>query len=84
MSVFGDGLVIEREGQLDVFVPATVIEEVTSARGIAQEVYEREGIVAITWRNGERLITTGLRMATPDDHVALMKAIDRLIGRAAA
>lgn len=84
VSVLGDGLIIERDGEPDVYMPRTIIEEVATARGIAQEVYERDGIVAITWRSGDRRITTGLRMASADEHVALVDAVNRLIGRAEA
>lgn len=82
VGVASSGVLLRREGALDLFIPAVDIQEVTSAKGIAQEVYERDGIVAITWRNGGRSITTGLRMPQSSDHVALIRAVRVLIGKA--
>jgi hypothetical protein len=82
VKVGADGVLIRREGALDLFLPAQDIVEVTSAKGIAQEVYERDGIVAITWRSGGRLVTTGLRMSHSADHVAMVRAVTDLIGKA--
>lgn len=76
------GVLIAREGAADVFLPTELIEDVTTARGMAQEVYEQEGLVAITWRSGDRLVTTGLRMEGPDDHVAVVSEVSALIGKA--
>ncbi len=80
--VGADGVLIRRDGALDVFLPAGQIVEATSAKGIAQEVYERDGIVAITWRSGLRSITTGLRLPRAAEHVALLDAVSELIGKA--
>ena len=82
VGVGAEGVLIRREGALDLFLPARDIVEVTSAKGIAQEVYERDGIVAITWRSGGRCITTGLRMSRSADHVAMIRAVTDLIGKA--
>lgn len=76
------GVLLRREGALDLFLPAGDILEVTSAKGIAQEVYERDGIVAITWRSGGRSVTTGLRMPGSADHVGLIRVVSALIGKA--
>ena len=78
--VGADGLLIERDGETELYLPGTLIEDVGSARGIAQEVYERDGLVAISWRSGERSITTGLRMASAQDHTAVIAAVRRMMG----
>ena len=82
VEVAQPGVLIRREGALDLFLPSADIVEVTSAKGIAQEVYERDGIVAITWRSGGRQVTTGLRMAHSADHGAMIRAVADLIGKA--
>lgn len=76
------GVLIRREAEQDLFLPLAAIEEIATARGIAQEVYERDGLVAITWRSGERRVTTGLRMSRAQDHVALVDAVNGMIGKA--
>ena len=76
------GMLIVREGAADVFLPTELIRDVATARGMAQEVYEREGLVAVTWRSGDRLVTTGLRMDGPDDHIAVVSQVSALIGKA--
>jgi len=82
VSVGAAGVLIAREGEQDIFLPTSVMQEVTSARGMAQEVYEREGLVAITWRIGDRRVTTGLRMAHPQEQLALIRAVSTMIGKA--
>ncbi len=82
VAVGPPGIAIRREGEAALFLPAALIEDVSTARGMAQEVYERDGLVAVTWRSGERRITTGLRMARPEDQVALVGAVTAMIGKA--
>lgn len=74
------GVFIDRDGEAGLYLPAGRIAEVDSARGIAQEVYERDGLVAITWRSGQRSVTTGLRMASAQDHAAFVNEVRRMIG----
>jgi len=82
IGVGRQGVLIRREGGLDLFLPAAAIAEVASARGMAQEVYESEGLVAITWTTAGRSVTTGLRMSRAEDHVALTGAVADMIGKA--
>lgn len=74
------GVLIQRDGETALYLPGGLIEEVASARGMAQEVYERDGLVAITWRSGTRSVTTGLRMAGAQDHTALLAGVRRIMG----
>lgn len=74
------GLLIERDGERSLYLPGALIEDVASARGMAQEVYERDGLVAISWRSGTGSITTGLRMGSAEDHTALIEAVRRIMG----
>lgn len=84
IGVGSAGVLVDREGAAPIFLPAARIVEVSTARGMAQEVYERDGLVAITWDGAARpeqseRITTGLRLQ-PDDQVALITAVRTLIG----
>jgi hypothetical protein len=79
------GLLVQRAGSEPLFLPSERLIEATTARGIAQEVYERDGLVAITWQgrsgppqDADR-VTTGLRLQ-PDDQIALLTAVRSLIG----
>lgn len=78
--VAGTGLLVEREGERTLYLPGDVIEGVSSARGMAQEVYEQGGLVAISWRSGAGSVTTGLRMGSAQDHTALIEAVRRIMG----
>ncbi len=77
------GVRITRTGESELFIPAGALVETTSARGIAQHVFEADGIVALTWRSGEHLLTTGLRMQDPADHAAILHAATTMTGEVA-
>lgn len=74
------GILITRVGEPTLFLSNAALVEVTTARGIAQEVYERDGVVALTWQSGTGQVTTGLRMADPQDQLALVAAIQNRLG----
>jgi hypothetical protein len=78
VSVDPSGVLIERVGEQNLFLPTHDILQAQSARGIAQEVYESDGLVAITWRTGQRSVTTGLRLTRAEDHLALLSALAAL------
>lgn len=74
------GILITRVGEPTLFLSNDALVEVTQARGMAQEVYERDGIVALTWRSGEGQVTTGLRLADPQEQVSLVAAVQQRLG----
>lgn len=74
-----DGVLIRRQGAADVYVPAGLIREVGSARGIAGKAYERGGVLVVTWELGGRLVDTGFRADAADEQRHLLDAIAGLV-----
>lgn len=78
LVVADEGVLFEREGEPDLFVPRASLREVRLDRGIAGEVYEQGGVVVLTWQLGEALLDTGFRANRTQDHVDVMDALHRL------
>jgi hypothetical protein len=55
------GVLIEREGASDVFIPAESLRGVRLATGMAGKYLREEGLVVITWQHGDRTLDTGLK-----------------------
>ncbi|GAA2065484.1 hypothetical protein GCM10009839_91420 [Catenulispora yoronensis] len=55
------GVLVEREGATDVFIPAAAIRGVRLATGMAGKYLRDEGLVVITWQHGDRTLDTGLK-----------------------
>lgn len=60
-TLYGKGVVIERQGSETVFVPAGSVVEASLAPGLAGKVVGAGGLLVIRWRLGGQQIDTGLR-----------------------
>lgn len=72
-----EGVLVLRVGEPDLLIPFSAITGVESRRGLAQEVYERDGMVAVLWTWGEHPLCTGLRMSDPQAHTELIRRINQ-------
>ncbi len=79
LSVRADGVLLERAGAPDVFVPANDMVEARLDRAIAGGAYEAGGLVVLRWRLGARLVDTGIRLADPDRHPEVVAAATALV-----
>jgi hypothetical protein len=68
-----DGIVVEREGLPDLYVPYDVVEGVSLGDALAGKVIGRGGMVLVDWRLGGRLLTSGFRA---DDHAVHRRVVD--------
>ena len=59
--VAAEGVLIEREGASDLFIPAEAVRSVRLATGMAGKYLRDEGLVVITWQHGDRTLDTGLK-----------------------
>jgi hypothetical protein len=80
ITVRDDGILVERTGARDVFVPGEDLVEVQLGRAIAGAVYEEGGLLVLTWRLGDRVLDTGFRAGRVDEHAELVDAIAPLVG----
>jgi len=84
VRVFAGGVVVEREGAEDVFVPAADVVEAKTAPGMAGKFVGKDGLVVVTWRltapgaDGPVTLDTGLRTRHAADRPLLVDAVNAL------
>jgi len=67
LSVFTDGLQIERDGETSFAIDARDIVKVERASASIDRGVERAGLLAISWMLAETAVTTNLRIDASDD-----------------
>jgi len=67
LSVFTDGLQIERDGEKSFAIYALDIVKVERASASIDRGVERSGLLAISWMLAETAVTTNLRIDASDD-----------------
>ncbi|WP_143556695.1 hypothetical protein [Sanguibacter antarcticus] len=87
VQVFDAGVVIERRGAADVFVPAGVLRGVRRVAGMAGKYVGGEGIVVIEWSasspDGAPVpLDTGIRTQRASDRSILVDAVGALTASA--
>lgn len=78
-----DGLLIDRDGEPAIFVPAADLHTVTTGKGLAGEVLEKDGIAVFTWTLGDARLATGFRADRATDQRAVLDAAAGLITQTA-
>ncbi len=81
VSVHDAGVLVERTGAADLFVPAGALRAATAAPGIAGKVVGGDGLVVLTWAvaaDDARGLDTGLRTRHAADREALIAAAGEL------
>ena len=78
-TVHQDGLLLEREGEPNIFIERAELSAVRLDRGLAGEVYEAGSVVIVTWTIGEASLDTGIRPAHTSDTITLATALATLI-----
>jgi hypothetical protein len=59
--VAAEGVLVEREGASDLFIPGASIRGVRLATGMAGKYLRDEGLVVVTWQHGDRTLDTGVK-----------------------
>lgn len=80
VTVRDDGVLVQRTGARDVFVPVGAVRGARLDRAIAGAVYEDGGLVVLTWQLGGHELDTGFRADQPDGHGRLAAALAGLGG----
>jgi hypothetical protein len=84
VGVHADGVMVARQGEPPLWVPAADLLDVHRQRGMVGKVADREGIVVITWRLGDQDVDTGLRPRYERDRQPLEAAVSTLLGQTAS
>jgi hypothetical protein len=85
VSVHAGGVLIERDGADDLWVPVTAIRSAGLAPGMAGKYVGADGLVVITWAVPEAdgvaatLVDTGLRTRRAEDRGGLVDAVRYLL-----
>nr|BFF16994.1 hypothetical protein GCM10025730_05150 [Promicromonospora thailandica] len=85
VSVHDGGLVIEREGAQDLWLPVGTIRNASLAPGMAGKYVGTDGLVVVTWAVPEAdgvapaLVDTGLRPRRATDRGGLVDAVRHLL-----
>lgn len=85
MTVHRSGVLIARQGAPDLFVPASALEAVSLAPGMAGKFVGQDGLVVLTWTvpaagdAPETRLDTGLRTPIAPDRATLLNAARELL-----
>ena len=79
ITVFDQGLFVDRDGAQALFLPTDVLVSVDTGRGIAGQVFEKDGLVIITWNLADQLLATGVRADSAADQVELMHQLQNFV-----
>ncbi|WP_317494921.1 transporter [Haloechinothrix sp. LS1_15] len=58
---YSAGVVVDRDGAPDFFIPAESLVDARLSKGMAGKVMGVDGLLVITWRLGDQLVDTGFR-----------------------
>lgn len=72
------GLVVERPGARDFFVPAAALRGARPDKGIAGKVLTEGGLLVVTWALGDKLIDSGFRSDHAAEHPAWVDALNQM------
>lgn len=83
VSAADEGLLLDRQGEPPLFLPAAALREVATAPGMVTKVVGRHGILAVGWRWGTEDVVSGIWFANPSDQHAVRGWVERMIAAAA-
>ncbi|MFD8913854.1 hypothetical protein [Streptomyces sp. NPDC059575] len=73
------GLVVERPGANDFFVPVDALRGARLDKGIAGKVLTEGGLLIVTWAHGDKLIDSGFRSDRAAEHNEWADTLNHLI-----
>jgi hypothetical protein len=83
VEVHADGVLVRRRGSSDLFCPASSIQAVTRASGMAGTAVGADRVVVIRWTIGGTCLDTGLLPRHPADTDGLVEALLAVMDRPA-
>jgi hypothetical protein len=70
------GILFERSGASDVYIPRSSLVEVTLGSGVSGSVRAKDSVVIFVWNLGEHRIATGVRADTVHGHQLLIGLLE--------
>ncbi|MDQ1247423.1 MAG: hypothetical protein QG597_1793 [Actinomycetota bacterium] len=81
VEVSAAGVLFDRDGAPEIFIPASMLTAVNSGKGVAGDVVEREGFAVVSWQLGEVALDTAFRADRAADQRAVMQAAAALVAQ---
>lgn len=78
-AVYPHGLLFDRSGDSDVYIPRQNLAGVRLERGMAGKFVEKDGLVVVSWTLDSQTFDTGFRTRYAADKTQLLAAISALI-----
>jgi hypothetical protein len=79
LAITPAGVLIERVGEVPVWIPAASLRDVRLGSGQAQKAFESGGLILIRWQLGDREVETGFRADRSEQHIATAAALRGLV-----
>jgi len=79
MSVHPEGVLLDRDGAPELFIPRDCLRSVGTGRGLAGTVVEREGMTILGWTWGGVDLDSGFRSPIAADQRAVTQAAAALV-----
>lgn len=79
LSLSDAGVLLQRVGEVDLWIPREDLLDVRLGSGQAQKAFEAGGLILITWRLGDLEVDTGFRADDPQHHIETASAISALV-----
>jgi hypothetical protein len=78
-AVYPHGLLFDRSGDSEVYIPRQDLAGVRLERGIAGKFVEKDGLVVVSWTMDSQTFDTGFRTRYAADKMQLLAAVSALI-----
>jgi len=79
LTLTEEGLRVVRPASTDFFVPRSALRGARTDRAIAGKVLPEGGLLVVTWEHGGTLLDSGFRSEHPEEHLAWVAAVERLL-----
>ncbi len=84
VEVLESGVQLLGTAEFALWIPRDIIIGVRTARGIAGDVVEPDGMIVVTWRLGYVDIDSGIRVTRHSDHELVLSALRTLVSHSSS
>ena len=78
LLIYPDSIIFTRNGAKDLWIPAKKLAVITTDRGMAGKVVEKNGLVVIGWTLDGHRVQTGFRTRYAEDKQAVLQELRRI------
>ena len=78
LLIYPDSIIFTRDGAKDLWIPAKKLSVITTDRGMAGKVVEKDGLIVIGWTLDVHRVQTGFRTLYAEDKQAALEELRRI------